>query len=1376
MSSYYIYVHKNLLKVVNITPDMRLKFGGKIHVLDCGRVRILSKYSTKEVSAKYYSSPFRFRAQGLFDMPEFLKKAIVELSTHSHEVLESSDSFLLVATSFISRANTFLDTTLMAIDISVLILDYILLISSLLDMSLHIQDLRSSGMSVKTVLYFISLFVKIYNCIVNTSKAMIIPENITSTLKEIPGAFLNATNTVLNKMFRAQSAFNSLIFVSLLENMLPKQVRHLISRMPLYTRDKILDDSTIIEDIIGWLTSLPVSIAKALSLPDNIVHPLEYAMQCVPCSKSYSYKRQLVDFLDKVDANKSLSYNPVFQEQYSKFFNELIKWKNELSLDHAKLPYAFSDAYNRGFKLFKKIEYCRNTTRIEPVFLVFYGPAGTGKTTAMLQLVESLKVNNSVYSHVSHGVDKDFYDQYDGEAVVMYDDIGQKGVHQWADMINMVSTAQCTLNCASVENKDMKRFTSRLIIATTNNLDLRLTPADPISDIEALYRRIKNIDFSKVTFKNGIMSGDVYIKERDMINKRWVDIMKFPADQFLDKISTYVVDKVQEKSRIVPTKDLKIIPIPSLEAQSFSPRELFDTKFRDDKALQILNYIDAFFMFSYDHILPFLLSFIFSFACYFILYKFVDYFKSKRNAQPIVKKKFYYSDKKEVAKMAQFRPEANLEPLFLAGDQVESNTLNSFRKNSVVIVIYNGENMVATGTAMFSGRVFTTVRHNFALKDLDKLNTYIKVFTSPTHILYDMVPIEIVYHSDIDDIVIGRLKPSVPVFFRKIPFIKDSSCTDLCLVAPQACKFVGKITRVGYDAGYTAITGFSGVIDSDDITYNLQGEGLCGSWVVTKDGFIYGHHVAGDPIGKIGIARCFTRGTYEKLIMYCNVTMPILEVDFSKNFGNAGVVLDKDVSIFNQKRSTIVGSEVKGVFPIQRVPANLNPFGKDTVKNLMEPVMKEVPVPDLKALKWVKNYLRSVLPDFSPCTLEEAVKGYGDMSMLDLKTSAGYNFPGLKSDYITPTGELVNGMKEAVEKLESSFITDTYKYDSFHKACVKDELRNLEKVDKPRVFSSAPLDLVILQRKYLSQFLYKVHSKRFKFKTGVMVGINPFSSDWRELLDYITRNGDNVFDGDVPKWDQSVIVMFQNTLNEVIEEKFNGSSSQRQVLAYINQLMVTTPHVNTDIAYIDTHSIASGVVPTADGNSLINLIAFLYSFYMLHLEIHKTVPTFDQFSRNISFAAYGDDSLVGVHPSYKWFCPSNIKRIFNTLGMDYTPADKGEWKIQFKSIYESSFLKRGFRFHHKINDIVGPLDPLSMCSTLNFVKDNFRNRELTTIKILNFQREAYLHAAYLDYMKHLSEFLEVNAPFYFKTVTFHSEEYLLELYSNGDYNSLLELH
>ena len=180
------------------------------------------------------------------------------------------------------------------------------------------------------------------------------------------------------------------------------------------------------------------------------------------------------------------------------------------------------------------VRYCRSfdtATRLEPGCIIFEGQPGCGKSVLMGNLskvLSSSKVNMSVYSHIIPSLDsaKDFYDDYEGQDVMVVDDIGQQGISQWRTIINMVSSIKMGLDCAAADKKNTKFFTSKLILGTSNSChNLHgLSKNDGISDIGALYRRIHNVRMSKgVSATTGKPTWIAEYYKYDEAAKQWVN-------------------------------------------------------------------------------------------------------------------------------------------------------------------------------------------------------------------------------------------------------------------------------------------------------------------------------------------------------------------------------------------------------------------------------------------------------------------------------------------------------------------------------------------------------------------------------------------------------------------------------------------------------------------------------------------------------------------------------------------------------------------------------------------------------------------------------------------------------------------------------------
>jgi hypothetical protein len=223
------------------------------------------------------------------------------------------------------------------------------------------------------------------------------------------------------------------------------------------------------------------------------------------------------------------------------------------------------------------------------------------------------------------------------------------------------------------------------------------------------------------------------------------------------------------------------------------------------------------------------------------------------------------------------------------------------------------------------------------------------------------------------------------------------------------------------------------------------------------------------------------------------------------------------------------------------------------------------------------------------------------------------------------------------------------------------------------------------------------------------------------------------------------------------------------------ELIISTPTILLDLILITTHNLPSGMGITAFYNSLVHKLLTLYVYAIRCTQLNKK-RDISEFMFNVDDYVYGDDKLMVVTDDYlEMMDPLNYATIVRTLGLDFTTADKKPWTKDnsFVDISQVSFLKRGFLFHPFLQRWAAPLEEKSMTSTLNYVSDQLRDEELTRVKLLNFQREAFLHYdKYESYMKCTKEYLSENLSDF--PVKFLSKNALCELYADDLYGSLVQ--
>jgi hypothetical protein len=617
--------------------------------------------------------------------------------------------------------------------------------------------------------------------------------------------------------------------------------------------------------------------------------------------------------------------------------------------------------------------------------------------------------------------------------------------------------------------------------------------------------------------------------------------------------------------------------------------------------------------------------------------------------------------------------------------------------------------------------------------------------------------------------------------------------TDVVLCTPGGIqKLDTRLTQLDCKLTYKDyITKFVGTIKNDtDIVYESQTDGVCGSPLMTLDGYLVGHHVAAvfRDEEQFGCAKLFSQRSVDKIRELFSQPYDYA-VQINKNFANGSITrIDDKVYHHINTKTSYVKSKVHGVFPVERAPANLDVYGKDTIHILSEKSRKPVQTLDLEGLNYATTYLEAILPQVQSLSDEKTlVLGDENIGKIDKNTSVGYGLDGKKDDYLDfESGRLLPTIRQSLHKFVYKVVDGSYRFDTYYAETLKDELKNLEKVNKPRVFKAGPLTLTLLYRFFFGNMISQVSKDRMS--NGIMVGINPLSSEWDKFARRLSTFSTDLFDGDWGDWDGGMVTTVQQNLCHVFKDKIKINYSQFNVIFdtkftkeeidkvfdVLLVMMYMTPTITGDKAYITTHSMPSGNALTAFFNSCVNKCYGAYVFFYLSKQRDDINVTVEDYIVNVFDAVYGDDKLTAVKPKVAtWFNGKTFSQVATTMGLRFTPADKGDWTYTTRSLFECSFLKRGFKVHPLLRRVVAPLELLSMKSTLNYVSDNFRNDELTVVKLQNFQREAFLHYEdYLILMERVFSFCQERDIFFTKL----SDKYLMELYEDGIYASYLELH
>lgn len=1194
----------------------------------------------------------------------------------------------------------------------------------------------------------------------------------------------------------AQSGESSLLMNMALSMLLPPGLKYILKDFSIFSNFKLLDDCSVIFDFISLFFRIPLAIYKYF-LPNETTLPklLQTLEVYFPFGSFGSHKWKLTTLLDKLEKKPILIGDSDFQSDYQKAHKGFTDFLAQTWDNKKDYPNFLQPLLKKSNSVLQKILYMQDSQRQEPAFFVFYGRPGTGKTTMMNQLVKLYSQSgSSVYVHSTSSDSKDFHDQYDNEYLYVADDVGQKGVWQWSGYINMVSTTKYPLECAVAEKKDTKFFTSKVIFCTTNLIELTLTADCGLTDLGALHRRMELLDFSDVNFVDGVYSGVLHLKKYNLPNRAFelledINLTNVELPVIYTQVDRWMKNTVMAKARV---HNVNALPNFSLNAFPEAIDDLGEVlvagvltagavfvdfcKYLKDEMCAAMQHILEYFRTNASEqlvigVLCLTLTIMAPLIKGFIgLGEKIEY-ETPKTVKEIPR--LYKADRKEKISMLKAVPQSLLDVFSIKKNVSYSSLTRLERQTYGVQCIYMSTRGQVTSEfcSVFSGQYFTAPAHGV-------LNTtpdiYVNVYKSSLNRIYDHVKVTKVFENTEDDLCILKLPDRLPVYTRNIIFAKDTQNPEGVLITPGAQNRIATLRRSDLNVSYMKV-GFENVIPKDEaLLYEFHASSLCGCMTVSPDAFLLGHHVAyAESIGS-GVIRLFSAQTRKMIADFfsrrIDFFMPLKDEEV---IGSKAVLDLKNYSLPNSN-NTIVPSLVHGIFEKERVPAQFSDKPLKLIKKFSDLACENTATPSIEGLRYAHSYATSLMNTsqrFQKWSNDKVISGGGLLNNIDKRTSVGFGLKGVKEDYINYDSlEFKKIMEYDLERFEKDILDGRYP-NFFFAEQFKQELRDEEKALKPRIFKMSPLVHTILIRRYFGDFLVFSHNNRQT--TGVAVGINPFSDDWEKLMRQVTRHGDNVFGLDFEKYDKRMLSAFQQSINDVILQHCDFTDRDRKIAEFLLNSIFMTPCVVVDVSYITTHSLASGGALTAEYNSWIHKMYMAYAFHNLFLKEFDKRPTLYDYINNVENVTYGDDGLTGVSNTVKpWYNGPSVSNELALLGLAATTETKGVFDYLTRSIGECSFLKRKFVFHRGLCRIVAPLDLKSVKSTLNYVKDDFRNEELTQTKLQNFQREVYLHEnQYPSLLDHCLQFCKEHEVQF----TPLCEQYLKELYETGKFSELMFL-
>jgi len=318
------------------------------------------------------------------------------------------------------------------------------------------------------------------------------------------------------------------------------------------------------------------------------------------------------------------------------------------------------------------------------------------------------------------------------------------------------------------------------------------------------------------------------------------------------------------------------------------------------------------------------------------------------------------------------------------------------------------------------------------------------------------------------------------------------------------------------------------------------------------------------------------------------------------------------------------------------------------------------------------------------------------------ETKYGYRYTINRETY---HGQLLADVVETKESLGK----DGFRTLSLWKNCLKDETRPVEKVriGKTRLFTAAPLETVILARKYFGKF--KTAWQRHRRELFHSVGINPVSAEWRDLYERLKSKGQVGMDADFGSFDGRLRADFMKAAGQVVIDTIlalDSYSDNETVMKILWSEFIETFHLSYSEIHLVKHGNPSGNPMTTVVNCIVN---FLYHWHC-YREITGKM-SLGAFTDEVTFTCFGDDGIYSTNATSDYTFEKVSRIMAEQLGQDYTTAAKNH-DMTRKTVEELMFLKR--RFVKRGAIVMSPLEKDSI--EQQFVWSRIQENDVTTVR------------------------------------------------------------
>jgi len=1145
------------------------------------------------------------------------------------------------------------------------------------------------------------------------------------------------------------------IAISALSFLLPASLFEIIKRMSMLSSVKLLDDvscfSTLFNSVVDFLKQMCTYI-PSLSVKEVLVKFLDQ----LPFGQKYQWFNKVKRLLDMWHKDKKYITRPEFVQPVEEHLHVL---RDPEMSDWGRRCNSVKVLLEEFKHLSRSLAAYKATTRVEPVCFVFEGPPGVFKSTVMTQLLQAAGM--TVYTHNIKpvGDGKDHYDAYNGEDVYASDDVGQMGLGQYRPFINFVSCVKCPLECADSNLKDTKFFCSPIIMFTTNAFstleETSFSKQDCISSPKALWRR-----------------GFVFYFTKSHVRFQWYDVT-------VDNWRTDFPPGVPEGT---PTS------FPRLGERKYLLKWMFDIimalkkqreEFRDDNQLsaeevafirgepdvyhdalaqtRVLGFVDGFLEIEEEElswtekVQEYCWSFLSSLQDWGQLHLVKVLGATFVLALVYSMCKWYKSIKGEAVPQHLNLIREAIPALSTPNSTIVSTVCSQLKS----VLISNGEERSRTVGLVLGHSIVVpnhSVPHETGFVTVTNANG--------STIEWDKLPYTIAYVDTQADVAILQVPLKMGTAYSNLSHLVGGKAVQE-LATPLGSTQLETLVKKGNVTQYRKLYATREIVVSNGavVKYPYQVEGLCGSLLMDKSKGIMGMHVA-VASDNYGVGSVWPSYVVEQI-------KSVLEKDKTHywNFSphadqlEGMSVLRTDTSCFTSvpKTTSYKKTPLYGTFPVERAPANLSVHGVGTVRVMAEKSFLPIGEVHPLDLRFAEEWLDSIVLPFGSLTEKEVVSGTAVLAGINKDSVNGYLRKPDKEVYFDfDKSELTPYGRERVAKLELDIANGVLKWEDFvFCETLKDELRNLNKVDTPRTFRVGTVELQYTTKRVFGKLMEHIVENRWR--NQIMIGCNPLK-DFDRIAKILARKNKR-WCADVPKFDGKMLAQLQHSVAKVLARK----STEPSVAETILRNLPNCPVAILNRLYLTTHSMPSGCWLTALVNSMINRMMTAMWFSNVCRKVCR-IPTLMEFEEIVDFVL-GDDKTNATDSVLPGMDMLGMRDYFVSIGSGLTNSDKSEVDRPYHEWEELSFLKRSFTWDPRFAKYICPLEVRSMTNSMSWY-DSKKDLEVVLYdKVLAFQREAYLHQNYSELMKVLKSNCEAHG---LTDVAWFTEEQLYAMVMKGD--------